>query len=288
MAGIFVAVGHNGLRLRSTDGKSWEHVAEGKEGQIFRAVNWGNGRFVAVGSFGGNNTMAASEDGITWTEAKSDSKYSRYFRGLVFGAGKFIALGGDPVTVGVAKPFVSTTKDGVDWSAFQDIPGKFILRRAAFGDGRFVGVGDRGRRAWSKDGLAWMDVEGVKAKDTCTDVAYGGGIFVGVGLHGLRTSTPDGTKWSEPVRSKEGEHLNSIHWAGDRFVAVGAGVTFESSNGADWTQRANENAPPTVAYGNRCFVGSDWRGRLMRSEDGLRWEETFRAPHHIEALCCSD
>ena len=90
-------------------------------------------------------------------------------------------------------------------------------------------------------------------------------------------TTADLTLYAEPDGSISVD-------TGARFVAVGAGVTFESKNGTEWTSKPNENAPPATAFGNGCFVGCDWRGRLMRSEDGVRWEQTFKAPHHIEAL----
>jgi hypothetical protein len=69
------------------------------------------------------------------------------------------------------------------------IAGKNMIRRVAWGNDRFVGVGDRGRRAASKDGFEWTDAPNVKAVDTLIDVAFGRDLFVGVGLHGLRMST---------------------------------------------------------------------------------------------------
>ena len=145
-----------------------------------------------------------------------------------------------------ASAFVSTSSDGTTWSDFQSISGKFILRRAAFGNGLFVGVGDRGRRAYSRDGLHWDDVPGVKPLDTLIDVAFGNGVFVGVGLHGLRRSTRDGVTWSEPVRGREGEHLNAIVWADDRFVAVAPGATFLSPDGQAWERRAEHRRAPDL------------------------------------------
>ena len=31
------------------------------------------------------------------------------------------------------------------------------------------------------------------------------------------------------------------------------------------------------------FVGPRWEARLMRSTDGVRWEETHRGEQHLEA-----
>ena len=130
----------------------------------------------------------------------------------------------------------------------------------AFGNGLFVGVGDRGRRACSPDGLDWDDVPDVKPIDTLVDVAFGNGVFVGVGLHGLRmVDRATALTWSEPVRGAEGEHLNSVVWADDRFVAVGPGATYISPDGLTWERRPNADAPVTFCYG---------RGRLRRRDAG--------------------
>jgi hypothetical protein len=281
---MFLAVGHNGLRITSTDGVEWKNPQLGKEGETFRAAAFGNGVFVAVGSFGGKNMMAATHDGVEWKTSGNDAKYSRYFRGIVFGHGQFLALGGDPVTVGVAKPFVSTSTDGVQWSELKDISGRFIIRRVAMGNDRVVGVGDRGRRAFSKDGLTWEDAPNTKAIDTLVDIAFGNGTFVGVGLHGMRTTTTDGVTWSEPLRGQEGEHLNSVVWAKDHFVAVGAGATWISPDAVKWERRPNQDAPLNCVFGNGVFVGSKWKGRILRSTDGVKWIQVFKSEFHVEAV----
>src|SRR3954463_4044869 len=98
--GRFAAVAQNGHRIVSADGTDWTNLQSGKEGEIYRAVCHGNGRFVAVGTFGGNNIFAATRDGATWETGKKDGQYKNYFRGLGFGNGKFVAIGGDPGSVG--------------------------------------------------------------------------------------------------------------------------------------------------------------------------------------------
>jgi hypothetical protein len=290
MSALFLAAGQDGLRLTSQDGVEWKNEALGKEGEIYRAAAFGNGRFVAVGSYGGENIIASSADGVAWKTAKKEAKYVKYLRGLAFGGGQFVGIGGDPGSVGAAKPFVCFSRDGEKWGDFIDIAGKFILRRIVFGNGLWVGVGDRGRRAYSRDAKTWDDVPNVKPIDTLIDIAFGvpggagGGVFVGVGLHGLRVTTKDGAAWSEPVRGQEGEHINSIVWAGDRFVGVGAGATYISPDGEKWERRPNQDAPLACAFGGGAFVGANWKGRILTSTDGIAWKQVFKSEHHVEAL----
>lgn len=284
MAGVFLAAGHNGQRALSRDGREWRPPTLGQEGEICRGAAIGAGKLVTVGTRGGDQLLAYSADGAEWKQTKREGGYGGYVRAVSFLNGKFIALGGDPGSVGAANPYVIFSDDGETWSANQPIGGKFMLRRIAFGGGKYVGVGDRGRRAHSDDARKWTDIEKVKPLETLVDIAFGAGIFVGVGLHGLRMTTADGAAWSEPLVGEEGEHLNTILWADDHFVAIGAGVTFLSPDGTTWERKANVNAPLVAAYGDKTFVGAKWRGRLLRSTDGITWEETLKAEQPVEAV----
>ncbi len=281
---VFVAGGHNGLRTLSADGKTWATPVLGKEGEIYRCAAGGNGRAVLVGSFGGSNIFAVTTDGTTWKTATKDAGYVKYIRGLSFGNGTFLGLGGDPGSVGLANPFAMLSTDGEKWDAPEKIPSKFMLRRAAFGNKTWAAVGDRGHMGSSPDGKTWKVTNQPKAIDTLIDIAFGNGVFVGVGLHGLRMRTADGQKWSDKQTGEEGEHLNSVVWAKDRFVAVGAGATYFSRDGLKWEKSANTDAPTTVAYGNGIFVGTRWKGKILRSTDGVKWEQVFSSEHHLEAV----
>lgn len=281
---LFIAAGHNGMRLVSEDGATWKNEQLGKDGEVYRGAAVCNGWAVAVGTYGGNNIFAATRDGTAWKTGSKDGKYANYVRGLATGKDTFLAVGGDPGSVGSSRPFVLLSPDGVTWTDFVMIPGKNIIRRVAFGNGLYVGVGDRGRRAASADGKDWKDAPGVKAIDTLVDIAFGAGVFVGVGLHGLRMSSKDGLIWTDRQTGEEGEHLNSVVFAGGRFVAVGTGATWFSPDGLKWERKPNKDAPQIVAFGNGAFVGAKWKGRILRSTDALEWREVRKCEHHVEAV----
>lgn len=281
----FVAVGQQGQRIISVDGLDWTHQQLGKEGEVYRAVAFGNGRCVAVGTYGGDNIFASSADCITWETGKQNAHYSTYIRGMGFGKETFLALGGDPGAVGDSKPFIMTSADGVKWTEPFHVAGRNILRRFAYGNGLYVAVGDRGRRAASSDGREWKDASDVKAIDTLVDVAFGKGLFVGVGLNGLRMSSEDGLKWSGRLVGEEGEHCNSVLFTGEQFVAVGLGATYFSPDGRTWARKENKDAPLTAVFGNGVYVGANWKGRILHSSDAIEWKQVFKSEHQIEALC---
>ena len=286
MGALFVAVGQDGLHIVSEDGAAWKSAQTGKEGETYRAVAFGNGRFVAVGSYGGDNILASTSDGAAWETGKKEAKYVKYLRGLGFDGRQFIGIGGDPGSVGSSKPFAVTSPDGKTWSDFMEVGGKMILRRLAFGKGLIVGVGDRGRRAMSPDGgKTWQDAPDAKPIDTLADVAFGAGKFVGVGLNSLRMSSDDGLAWSAPQRGDEGEHLNTIIWTGKEFAAIGAGATYFSADGVTWKKTPNQSAPLTACFGGGVYVGTQWKGRILMSRDAVAWTPVHKAEQHVEAVC---
>src|SRR4051794_22447162 len=126
-SGLFVAVGQNGLRMASVNGVDWQNLQIGKEGEFYRAVATGNGRVVAVGTYGGSNIFSTTTDGKIWKSGTRDAKYVKYLRGVGFGNGQFVGLGGDPGSVGDSKPFVMLSQDGLEWSEAISVPGKHIL-----------------------------------------------------------------------------------------------------------------------------------------------------------------
>ena len=272
---MFVAVGHDGLRLTSDDGKDWKTPQTGKEGEVYRRLAFGNGVFAAVGSYGGGNIMAATKDGAMWSTASNDAKYSRYYRGLCFGDGRFLALGGDPGAVGVAAAFVSTSTDGTTWSGFQrhlrqvHAPPRGV-RRWAF---------CRGRRPWPagvfRDGLNWDDVPGVKPIDTLIDIAFGNGIFVGVGLHGLRRSTRRRRDLvrARPRPRRRASERDRLGRRPIRRRRPRRNLLLARRPGLGAGAKRRRQRALTFCYGRGIFLGARWKGRLLRSTDAVRWDE---------------
>lgn len=283
---VFVAVGEDGLRMFSRDGRQWTHRQTGKEGEIFGAVCFGNGRCVVAGRYGGDNQFRATTDGVTWEAVKQDAQYSRYARVVLFFGGKFLAICTDSNNA-----LCLSSTDGLRWEGSIKIPtdGKQVadnatLRRPAFGNDSLVLVGSYGRRVVTRDGVEWKNAPNRKAVDTLIDVTFGNGLFVGGGMHGLRMCSTDGLVWTDRIVGEEGEHINSMIWDGKQFVGIGQGATYFSPDGKQWERKPNQNAPTTAAFGNGVYVGSLWSGRLLRSADGIAWEEVTQVPQYIEAL----
>jgi len=66
-AGTFIAVGATGAILRSTDGQAWSIRTPPNSTVNLADVEWGDGRWVAVGSLGSAGAIFTSlDDGLTW------------------------------------------------------------------------------------------------------------------------------------------------------------------------------------------------------------------------------
>lgn len=142
------------------------------------------------------------------------------------------------------------------------------LYGAAFGDERFVAVGDDSC-AVSADGETFE-------KRACPagfwrGVAVGGGVFAAVGLGGKTMYSEDrGETWNESV-APDGDWNAVVHGNG-MFVAVSDGKIMKSLDGKTlWTAKSvPAGYGLDVAFGNGVFAAIGPKGALT-SPDGENW-----------------
>ena len=130
----------------------------------------------------------------------------------------------------------------------------------AYGNGRWVIVGEEGTILSSPDGMAWTSEINPAGTAKLDDVAFGNGLFLAMGHgNGVVVTSPDGREWTEQT-SKAGGALEIIH-DGTQFVALAAaGVFATSTNGASWVY---PGPVPTlyvdvggIAFGNGTYVAA--------------------------------
>ena len=202
------------------------------DGNDLKGLAYGNGLFVAVGSYG---TIVTSTDKITWIKRSTDSIYN--------------------------------------------------LFDVAFGDGKFVAVGDSTILS-SVDGKSWVR----QLNNWATGITYGNGLFVAVAGDNIFTS-PDGVTWTKRIPPASNIGLNKVGYAKGIFVAFGHGsggdIIATSSDGITWTQRysgipGSAGGPAGFAYGNDIFVISGSGGvgitTTYTSHDGVEWTKHIFTP----------
>ena len=277
---MFIAYGQQALRMASANGQDWSEPITDKNNYYFKGCQFAQGRFLAFATYGSKILFFETEDGKSW-EKLSEQQIDGRLHDIAYGNDRFLVIGGD---MDGHWSTVMISPDGKTWEGPQKFDKQPLLLRVAFGNNQFVAVGVKGRVAVSQEGTAWKDAEPLPELDTFIDIAYGNGVYVGAGLHGLRMTSEDGLVWNNRQTGLEGEHINSLLFTGDQFVGIGLGATYFSVDGKSWKRVENENAPETACYGNDLYVGSAWKGRILTSKDAIHWQETLRAPEHVNGI----
>jgi len=148
----------------------------------------------------------------------------------------------------------------------------------AYGDGKFVAVGEDNKMAYSPDGVTWTAVK--YSSFNYPDIAYGNGKFVVVGSYygrGKIAYSSDGINWTDVKNFsfKKDEYFRNIAYGNGMFVAVGYRKIAYSPDGINWTAVKNSSFKKdedfrNIAYWNGMFVASSV-DKLAYSPDGITW-----------------
>ncbi len=156
------------------DGETWIDVAEFADMPIREALARGEDRIVLVGA----DRSAVSLDGLTW--AVNPLEVPGYARAVAYGSGGFASVGLD---------HLAWSADGEAWSDVGgDVSGLDLVALAS-GGGRFGGAGID-QIATSEDGQNWTVTPA--AGEKLFSLAYGDGRFVAIGELGRILETQDG------------------------------------------------------------------------------------------------
>jgi len=305
--GKFVAGGVGGMIATSTDGVTWTTIANASNplyGKNLYAIAYGNGKFVAASSYHGN-TFGYSMDGISWTKVVDDSifytgpDYNKDpvdIAGIAYGNGKFVAGSW-------YGKMAYSTNDGATWTAVVNASNPFyvnetkysgnLIQAIAYGNGKFVAVGDNGKMAYSSDGINWTATDSKFGTTPINGIAYGNNTFIAVGVSGKMAYSSDGVNWTAVTDSKFStdtfHQIWSITWGNGKFVAGGNyGEMAYSSDGVNWTATDSKfgkdsmtDQVRSIAWGNNMFVavGTDYdndvRGIITTSPDGITWTKQW-------------
>jgi hypothetical protein len=289
--GTYVAVGTVGSIAISTDGENWSlHrlPVEAPFGPLL-GVAYGNGRFVTIGGWG---YLFTSEDGRKWTQHPwpEGLEVAEHYRvALSFYDGQFFyssgystdgvnwQLGvsrgikegtvctGDGTLVACNYSGLATSDDGFAWlPVLGTAPGE-NLTGVAYGNGRYVAVGERGLRARSNDSREWEVVR--PSWGGPWKVAFGNGCFLRYGGTNLYRST-DGKEWK--VLAIPEPFVDILHGNGE-FIASGpSAVIYRSTDGADW--KSEGGSVPQQFLGG-LFLRSFYDGTISVSRDARAWQE---------------
>jgi sugar lactone lactonase YvrE len=207
----------------------------------------------------------------------------RDIHGLARGNGRFVAIGGG-YEGGWGAPselrgVVAISEDGEHWMKQLPVTSE-SLNGVAFGNGRFVAVGNNGTVLTSTHGVVWetqtLTPEG---RPDLRGIAFDQGLFVAVSgnANGSIWTSPDGINWTN--RGMDfGVSFMAVTAEGGQFIAVGNTIVV-STNGLDWEPAevpanlvGEEIVLEHIAYASGRFLAAQqWGGFLAASLDGWEW-----------------
>jgi hypothetical protein len=262
-AGIFVAVGYGGRRMRSIDdGRTWSDDQSlepngGDDMDLLRTVTFGAGKFIAAGW-----QTFASPDGRTWSTLPAT--HQNWFGALAFADPLWVAVGGYGMRL--------TSSDAVTWmdhsidTTAAHAHGCLVFTQAPVR--RFVACNDNGARSYSSDGAMWVYASG--ALDVrSSQLATGAGVVVGIDGAEVALSRDAGQTWrhTATLDSTGG----GLVFAQGHFSYLATDAVYTSTDGSTWERHvATGVRPSSLAYGHGTYVAvgaHQWH----RSPDGIVW-----------------
>ncbi len=235
--GLYVAGGSSNTIITSPDAINWTARVSGFTNGNSRidSVAFGNGKFVAVTSYGWltdiQDVVQTSVDGITWSATDMtphfSNSYKPTFNSVTFGNGQFVAVGLDASN----DAGIFTSADGITWvKQNTGLPAGrngLSLTSVKFAGGNYIAVGWSGLVLTSPDGITWTKRTAV-TPSVLRDVAYGNGKYVAVGDTGTMIESNDGGVTWTALPALTTQLLNSIDFANNQFVVAGEYVLITS------------------------------------------------------------
>ncbi|MDR0444146.1 MAG: hypothetical protein LBH44_12150 [Treponema sp.] len=151
----------------------------------------------------------------------------------------------------------------------------------AYGNGKFVAVGDSGKMAHSDDGINWTVVTTTTFGQLIC-IVYGGGKFVAGNNAGWIVYSTDGITWTAiPAGTGAGTStfgtltIWRIAYGDGKFVAAGSNgkMAYLTDGINNWTAVTNTTFDNdiNIVYAGGKFVAGGSNGKMAYSNDGINW-----------------
>lgn len=295
--GEWLALGESNTIVTSSDGREWDlYNPDGAYGEWNDAYYDGNQWFL-VGR-GGKiySSQGSSPSTSSWTEIPHTTSVDNLLA-ITQGFGKYFIVGNsgkviyssnkttwdiedDIVSIGrenmynlrdiiLAEGIMVIVSDsgsiygsleGEEWTLMNGTTAStsYPLYGLAYGNGRFVAVGDK-RISYSDDGQDWKNVS-VPGKSLFS-VTYGNGKFVAVGSGGTILTSTDGQAWDTTESSGTIKHLIEAGYSSERqqFVIVGQDAIIKTqshNNQLSGLSLSSGTLSPTFASGTTSYTAN--------------------------------
>ena len=248
--------------LHSPDGFVWEIL--NMTGASMQDVVYGEGRYVATGLTPTGSVIYLSADGRSWTSFPVPGLFNKT---LAYGAGIFFGLGDKN---GVAQYLIS--EDGLDFDADAFSGGNAQVGRLCFAGDRFIAQ-DGLRILYSLNGSNWSITSDWPLRTGIRGFAFGNGRYLAVGDGSFSMFSDDALKWQQalplfddPTRPPSfAMPFNDVIFVKGMFYAVGEpGVLLVSRDGEQWAKSDSwvDESLTRLTFGNELLLGFGVEGAI--------------------------
>ena len=200
--------------------------------------------------------------------------------------GTFILLAGctsAQMGIQAETPSNGSVDDSVlTWTIVPQNPMLSYVESVAYGNGKFIAVGRKGREvgpnrmAYSTDGITWTATSVLSGYDFEIDnITFCGGRFFVSGWPGSMASSIDGENWTVVVSNLREDFRGPVYGDGKWVFVTYEGRIMYSTDGVTWKNGVNRSSVSQftgVGYGGGKFVATSWSGgKMAYSTDGITW-----------------
>ncbi|MEO7426061.1 MAG: hypothetical protein ABI036_12805 [Fibrobacteria bacterium] len=254
---VFMATTTSGI-YKSADGLDWSSVKIGNFASV--KLQYSSRGYLLAGPAG---MVGMSPDGVTWTTGFAGTENHSL---IAVAKGGFAAAGTD----------LATSANGSDWIV-RKFGDHYSLNAGAYGNGRFVAVGDWSGMQISPDGTLWTTVA-KRASGFFKTVIFAQDLFVAMGEAGKFATSPDGDTWATDSVATT-HNLSDVANGPAGMVAVAynwptpsQGSIWGSPDGKAWSNLVPQaSVYRGIAFGNGRYVAVGFAGVMGWSTDGKTW-----------------
>lgn len=274
---VYVAVGDDGVILRSTDAKSWESISP-KTAENLKAIATDGGQFVAVGT---NGVILYSQGGTSWSKANFSAAYTyekvsgdnkKYLEKdykvpwkakvanleTETGSLRLGQYGHSSSKVHISGSFVLQSKNGTKWSARLFDSDDF--EKIIFTGKQYTAI-SASKVSSSTNLITWKTTK-PHIRGEFHDIIYNNGKYMAIGWDG-NVSARTGTVYTS---------TNGIKWkAVINKTVIGSGVREDDSTNGK-LNGFSDLIMHSVIWDGKQYVIAGFKGMILTSTSGTNWK----------------
>ncbi|MHB8405212.1 MAG: GlyGly-CTERM sorting domain-containing protein [Gammaproteobacteria bacterium] len=270
--------GHTQVSTRNTTPSlQWTWNNPLPNGDIFNAVAYGNGIYVAAGQDG---ALYTSTDGSHWSSQSSAITTSGDYEDAIYGGGKFLVAGIDACGF----QHIESSSDGIHWTDTQiQLTGNQYLS-LAYGGTTYIVLDGGSTDANSSNGIKWT-IHNIAGFEPMGSAEYANGTFTifGPNVRSSYFSVDNGVHWAPSATTITDYSLIPMVSNGSSFFSFGYNSVSTSTDGSHWT---STNYSPATIDGEFVNTNVLWNGTQFltildidgvptqfSSTDGITWTQ---------------